>query len=85
MTIERLRQALSTQPFQPFAVIMADGTRHPVKSPEMIAISPKAERTFALEYGEERLAIIDQFRVSTLEFDLRQRTNGRHLRAAGCR
>ncbi len=69
MTIEKLRAAVRTRPFNPFTIVMGDGTRYRVKHPEMVAISPKAERTFIVtDENDEGHAVVDLLLVTALEF-----------------
>lgn len=77
VTIERLREAVQARPFRPFTIVMADGTRVKIQHPEMIAMSPKAERTFVVAYGNEQTAIIDLFLVAAFEFRNGAHRNGR--------
>ena len=82
MTVEQLREAVTAQPFVSFSLVLADGTRHDVKHPELIAIAPKAERTFILWLEGEDYAVIDLFLVSTLEFRKPRGGNGTRRRSA---
>lgn len=68
MTIDKLRQALATEPFRPFTILVADGREYRVPSREFITIAPKAERTFVVAHGEEEYTILDLLLVSGLEF-----------------
>lgn len=79
MTIEKLRNAATAQPFLPFTVVMGDGTRYKVRHPENIAMAPKAERTFVVFTGRgEDHAVLDLLLVTALEFGgaATARTNG---------
>lgn len=83
MTIEKLRDAVNTEPFEPFVIVMGDGTRYRVTSREMVAMSPKASRTFLVAYGDEDHAVLDLLLVTALEFRKTRRygsrgDNGRH-------
>jgi hypothetical protein len=68
MTIEQLRKAVNDRPFRPFTIVLGDGTRYRVTSPEMIAMAPKAERTFIVSYGDEQYSVVDLLLVTALEF-----------------
>lgn len=69
MTIEQLRGALQSRPFQPFRINLADGRVVAVRSPEFVSMAPKAERTF-LVWGSrgEDFMIIDLLLVTSLDF-----------------
>ncbi len=78
MTIQQLRKAVAERPFRPFTIVMGDGSRYRVASPEVIAIPPKAERTFIVAQGDDDYSVLDLLLVTALEF-----TNGRsHRRSA---
>lgn len=79
MTAGKLRQAVHERPFRPFAIGMGDGLRYAVTHPEMIAVAPKAERTFIVAYGEDEHVVLDLLLVTALEF----RSSGHSRRRAG--
>lgn len=68
MTVEQLRKAVHTEPFKPFTILMANGTRYRIGHPEVIMVAPKAERTFVVSEDEETYTVLDLFLVAGLEF-----------------
>lgn len=75
MTIEKLRQALSAEPFRPFTILVADGREYHVPSREFVTVAPKAERTFVVAHGDEEYTILDLLLVTGFDF-----TSGRPRR-----
>lgn len=67
MTLEEVRKAVHTAPFQPFTMYLADGTSLRVPHPDFIAL-PREGRTVAL-YAENEHAhsIVDLLLVTRLE------------------
>jgi hypothetical protein len=76
MTVGQLRKAVLERPFRPFTIVTGDGSRYRVSSPEMIAVAPKAERTFIVAQGEDDFCVLDLPLVTALEF-----TNGKPRRS----
>jgi hypothetical protein len=68
MTIERLRDAMHATPFQPFSIVMGDGTRYAITHPEMIAFNIKSPRTVFVAHAPERTAALDLLLMTALEF-----------------
>jgi hypothetical protein len=83
MTIDKLRDALSAQPFLPFDVCLADGRQIPVLSREFILLPPGNVRTFVVATTEGTIKIIDLLHVASLDFGDGQQTsrNGRKKRS----
>ena len=80
MTIDRLRKAVRAQPFQPFIIRTADGRGYRVRHPEMMLLSPRAERTFVV-YDEssndpEDYVVLDAILVSAIDFTHTDPSNG---------
>jgi hypothetical protein len=65
MTIEQLDNAHKAQPFKPFTVHLADGTRHRVRHPELLWRTPGG-RTIFISLGGERVAIVDLLLVTKI-------------------
>jgi hypothetical protein len=65
MTIEQLDTLHKAQPFKPFTVHLADGTKHHVSHPELLWHPPKS-RTIFISHGGEKVAIIDLLLVTKL-------------------
>ena len=66
MTLEAFREALNTQPFQPFTIHIADGRSIPVVSREFIMRDPQG-RTVMVYQPDGRLSTIDLLLVTELE------------------
>lgn len=67
MTIERLRAAWKSQPFQPFRIHTADGRSVTVGHPDYLSMS-SGGRTIVVNHAhDEGLEIIDLLLVTNLE------------------
>lgn len=66
MTLEAFREALNTQPFEPFVIHIADGRSIPVVSREFIMRDPMG-RTVLVYQPDGRLSTIDLLLVTELE------------------
>jgi hypothetical protein len=69
MTIEDIRSYRNAKPFQPFDIVMSDGTVYHVELGERIALSPTGRTAFVFEGSE--LSCVDVSRVSALKPHLR--------------
>jgi hypothetical protein len=58
MTIEQLDSVAKAQPFKPFTLHVADGSKHHIAHPELIWRTPGG-RTVVVGLGGERMAIVD--------------------------
>jgi len=67
VTIEQIRKAYQTKPFQPFTLRTADGTDYVVKHSEFLYITPKG-RTIVVADDEGAVSVIDLLLVSSLHF-----------------
>ena len=67
MTIEQLKAAYDSQPFQPFVIHLADGREVPVVHREFMITAPSG-RTVVVMKPDESVNIIDLLLVSDLEF-----------------
>jgi hypothetical protein len=76
MKIERLREALHTQPFRPFWIHLADGGRIPVEHEDFVALEP-AGREIIVYLRDNSHHIVDVLLVTRLEVKAR---NGAHQR-----
>lgn len=82
MTIEAIRKYHETRPFRPFTVVLADGTRIPVRHPEMLA-HPGAGRTILIFEGPDAHHVVDLLLVTSLEVGVsRKRSGNGHRRAS---
>jgi len=63
MTIEQLDAAYKAQPFKPFTIHLADGTKHQVTHHELMWHTPNG-RTIVISLGGERMVIIDLLLVT---------------------
>ena len=77
MAIEKLRDFYNAQPFQPFAIHLADGRELPVHHRDFFAAAPSG-RTVTLYQPDDSLNVIDLLLVT----DLKQKsaTNGSRKR-----
>ena len=66
MTTERIRELGNAQPFQPFAIHLADGRSIPVLHREFMMLSPSG-RTVVVQQPDDSLNIIDLLLVTDLE------------------
>lgn len=70
MTIERLRDAISQQPFRPFMIHTADGRSFRVPHPDFVSFHPKSER-ICIVWDPERVdayRVLDLLLVASLDF-----------------
>ena len=58
MRTESLREVIHAQPFRPFSLMLADGTRLPVPHPEWVWLLP-AGRTVGWSDQDERVKLLD--------------------------
>lgn len=65
MTIEQLDAVYKAQPFKPFTLHLADGSKHQVTHPELMWHTPQG-RTVVISLGGERMAIIDLLLVTKI-------------------
>ena len=65
MTVEQLDAVHKAQPFHPFTLHVADGTRHSVKHPELIWRTPGG-CTVVVSLGGEKVAILDLLLVTKI-------------------
>ena len=66
MTIERLRELYSSQPFRPFVMHLADGRQLLVAHPEFLSFSPSG-RTVVVHQPDDSLNIVDLLLVTDIE------------------
>lgn len=70
MTIDRLKDAISQQPFRPFVIHTADGHSYRVPHPDFVSFHPKSERT-CIVWDPERVdsyRMLDLLLVASLDF-----------------
>jgi hypothetical protein len=65
MAVEQLRKFHTAQPFQPFEIHLADGRSVRVPHRELLAVPPKAARTFAV-WVDDGFEVIDLLLVTSL-------------------
>ncbi len=73
MTVERFQEVLTSQPFRPFTIHLADGNSIPVISREFVSPSPSG-RTIVVWQPDDRMSILDLLLVTKLEVE--PATNG---------
>ena len=66
MTIERIRELYSSQPFRPFVMHLADGRQLLVAHPEFLSFSPSG-RTVVVHQPDDSLNIVDLLLVTDIE------------------
>lgn len=66
MTIERIRDLLNVQPYQPFVMHLADGRAIPVHHRELILAVPSG-RTLIVVQPDDSMNIIDLLLVTDVE------------------
>ena len=79
MTIERLKEAYSAQPFRPFVMHLADGRELPVLSREFISIAPSGRTTIVHQPGDN-YNVVDLLLVTDLEFRVHENGQGKRRR-----
>lgn len=67
MTIEQIRKAYKREPFEPFAMFLADGRILPVPHQEFMYIAPKNERTVFVADDEGVVESVDLPRVGSIK------------------
>lgn len=80
MTVDQLRIAQDSKPFQPFEICLADGQRIRMPSNEFLWMPKKASRTFVVFRTPEAYQIVDLLLVTSLDFlngRVRRRTQKR--------
>ena len=65
MTTDQLDAVHKAQPFQPFTLHVADGSKHDVTHPELMWRTPGG-RTIIVSGGGEQMAIIDLLLVTKI-------------------
>lgn len=76
MTVEQLRRVQSAKPFQPYRLLLADGTKLPVPHPEYLLPHPTAGRTIAVAASDGTFHIIDLLLVAAIKVGNRGRGTG---------
>ena len=66
MTIEKLREIYSAQPFRPFVIHLADGRKVPVHHRDFIMSVPSG-RTIVVAQPDDTLNMIDLLLITDLE------------------
>lgn len=67
MTIEQLRRTHLTKPFNPYTLLLADGTKIHVPHPEFLLPHPTTGRTIAVAASDGTFHIIDLLLVAAIE------------------
>ncbi len=80
MTIEKLRNFYSAQPFQPFIMHLADGCTIPVQHPEFMASAPSG-RTITVYQPDDTLNVIDLLLVTDLELKPAKNGSGKRRKS----
>lgn len=67
MVSDHIRQALKTQPFQPFELNLADGRRLLLKHPEFLYVPPRNERTVFFTHEDGNVEVVDALLIVSLK------------------
>lgn len=78
MTLEQLRKVYEARPFQPFRLLLADGTKIPVAHPDFLWMPPNAARTFWVAEKDGTARIVDLLLVAAIEVRNGKSTRARH-------
>jgi hypothetical protein len=57
--LDRVREAMHQQPFQPFVVHLLNGTSYVVKHPDFIALPPGERKRDIVLYSDDGVHLID--------------------------
>lgn len=76
MNIKNVRAALHREPFQPFAIRLADGRAVPVRHPDFVALGRR--RVVVIGEDDESMTEIEPFMIVSLDRPLKKhkRSNG---------
>jgi hypothetical protein len=66
MDLERVREALRREPFQPFDICLADGRRIPVRHPDSAAVGT---RRLIVILPDDSSVCMDPLSIASLDFD----------------
>jgi hypothetical protein len=77
MTIEKVKELYSAQPFRPFVIHLADGREIPVHHRDFIMAAPSG-RTLYVSQPDDRFNIIDLLLVTDLEISNGTKRSRRH-------
>ncbi len=77
MTIDQFRQMYNSEPFQPFAIHLADGRSLSVSHKEFLAMSPSG-RTVIVYQSDDSFNIVDLLLVTDIEV-----ANGKKKKGSG--
>jgi len=66
MTIDKLQAVLNANPFRPFTIHLADGSRHHVPHRDFLSHSP-AGRTVIIYHEDDSFSILDLLLITELE------------------
>jgi hypothetical protein len=80
MTIQQIQRLRSQQPFEPFRIITADGSRYDVRHPEQLAMTGNGRILLVAmqDYGVS----IDLLLVTSIEQPIRGKRNGTRRKAS---
>ncbi len=79
MTIERIREFHSAQPFQPFVMHLGDGRAIEVRHQEFMALGPGG-RTVVVFQPDDSMNVVDLLLVTDVEFGPRKNGSSQHRR-----
>ena len=76
MTIQEIQRLRETRPFEPFAVLTADGKRYSIRHPENFAFSGKG-RLISIAMPDESFVTVDLLLVTAVRKPIARKTNGK--------
>lgn len=77
MDIAGVREALHKQPFEPFAISLADGRTLPVPYPDFVAVHP---RRIIVISDDGSSSVVEPLMISSLDYEKRRSRGGNGAR-----
>jgi hypothetical protein len=75
MNADSLRNARNAQPFQPFAVTLADGRRFEVRHRDFLSISPNG-RQAVIWNADDSWSVLEPLLILTIDYPAPSPSNG---------
>jgi len=76
MTIQQIQRLRARQPFEPFRIVAADGSRYDVRHPENLAMTGNGR--IILVAMKDYAATLDFRLITSIEQPIPQKKNGAH-------
>jgi hypothetical protein len=77
MDLQGLREALRREPFEPFAIRLADGRVLPVPHPEFVAVGPRRAIVIA---QDNSWSVVEPLLIVSLDYNGQTGGNGKRRR-----